>query len=131
MADPESITVIEVGPIMAKGPKGDPGTPGAPSNIPTYANKAALLAEVPSPANGQIAVLLDTYQYLVYRSAAPIGWFPPWNTSWGKLASVSLGASYALSGVYDLVTATFTAVPGRNIMAAVHMTYLVSAASAG
>jgi len=113
MADPESITVIEVGPFAPTGPQGPPGVPGQSGSTPTYPNKAALVAAVPTPYNGQSALLLDTYQLLVYRSTAPVGWFPPWNTAWGVLGYTVRGSAYPVQGVIDLMTFNYTAVPGR------------------
>jgi hypothetical protein len=54
-------------------------------HVPKFANAAARDAAIPTPSDGQVCELLDTAALLIYRTSAPAGWFPPWNTSWGML----------------------------------------------
>ena len=121
---PPPIKTVEVGPLSAPGPVGPQGPPGNPGDVgpagppgiqgipgtggfPVFANKAALVAAIPTPTNGQSALLLDTYQFLIYRTTAPVGWFPPWNTAWGHIGSALSAADVVHSAFIDLLVASY------------------------
>jgi hypothetical protein len=108
---------VSITKIAAKGAPGPQGPSGVSGVIPVFADMAARDAAFPSPANGQTCVLLSPAPgagLQVYRTVAPVGWWPPWNTPWGEFGFASLAADMTMTtnnetSVVDLGIQTYLA----------------------
>lgn len=82
-----------IGPQGDPGDPGDPGTPGAtgPSGLTVCTSGT----RPGSPTNGQMIFETDTFRTLQYYTVLG-GWYPIWNTSWGRIAQVNdVGSAFA------------------------------------
>jgi hypothetical protein len=110
----------------------DEPTPSSYSTgqLPVFNDAAARDAAITTPTAGMACVLLDT-GLSIYRTSPATGWFPPWNTAWGRLYSARLAGNCGTGGAYaDLSGGGFTFTPtvGRRYRLDMYaMCYLVSA----
>ena len=97
---------------------GTPGPAGPP--LPVFANAAARDAAIPLPTAGQTCIQTDIPGgFLVYRVIVPApGWYPPWNTAWGRRARKALTGSAGHNNLWYDVSAGgvgLTAPGGRRL----------------
>ncbi len=107
--------------------------PSPASTIQIFANAGARDIAIPSPVDGQTCYLSDTGRLQVYRTATPVGWYPPWNTAWGCMAQTVLtGPNQTGIGTVQVdltgLTVTFTGIEGRRYRISSHVRFVASTA---